>query len=140
MSHGAIHVHWFAYLKDAPVYGEAGNEEVVEYFDQCISYLADVPEEHKKYLQYQYHRHSRSCRVGTTNKYQFHFPQLPIQASCVLELLLVSKDDSEEEKANEEEAKAIWKSIFKYFQDLGMATDNEMTFAELLAELKLIEE
>ncbi len=78
MSHGAIHVHWFAYLKDAPVYGEASNEEVVKYFDQYISCSVDVPKEHKKYLQYQYHRHSRSCRVGTINKYWFYFPQPPM--------------------------------------------------------------
>ena len=28
---GAIHVHWFAYVKDAPIYGEVPNSEIADF-------------------------------------------------------------------------------------------------------------
>ena len=48
---GAIHVHWFAYIKDAPVYSEVPNEKIAEFYDKIISCSADVPEDHKEYIQ-----------------------------------------------------------------------------------------
>ena len=38
-SKGSIHVHLFAYLRNAPKYGEDNNEVMSEYFDQIISCL-----------------------------------------------------------------------------------------------------
>ena len=61
---GAIHVHWFAYIKNAPAYGEVPNAEIAEFYDKIISCSSDVPETHKEYIQYQIHRHSKSCHVG----------------------------------------------------------------------------
>ena len=52
---GAIHVHWFAYVKDAPVYGEVPNSEIAEFYEKIISCSSDVPEDHKEYIQYQIH-------------------------------------------------------------------------------------
>ena len=34
---GTIHIHWFAYLKDAPEYGCEDNETVANYYDDIIS-------------------------------------------------------------------------------------------------------
>ena len=28
---GAIHVHWFAYVKDAPIYGESSNNDIADF-------------------------------------------------------------------------------------------------------------
>ena len=53
---GAIHVHWFAYIKNAPAYGEVPNAEIAEFYDKIISCSSDVPETHKEYIQYQIHR------------------------------------------------------------------------------------
>ena len=61
---GAIHVHWLAYINDALVYGESSNEYVADYYDKIISCSSDVPEEYKEYINYQIHRHSKSCHVG----------------------------------------------------------------------------
>ncbi len=77
-SRGAIHVHWFAYLKNAPVYSKDENEEVIAFYDNIISCSSDVKPEHKEYLEYQLHRHAKRCQVGTTNKCKFHFPQPPM--------------------------------------------------------------
>ena len=82
---GAIHVHWFAYVKDAPVYGEVPNSEITEFYDKIISCSSDVPEDHKEYIQYQIHRHSKSCRVGKARSCRFGFPKPPMDKTCVLE-------------------------------------------------------
>ena len=71
---GAIHVHWFAYIKDAPVYSEVPNEKIAEFYDKIISCSADVPEDHKEYIQYQIHRHSKSCHAGKARSCRFSFP------------------------------------------------------------------
>ena len=52
-SRGAIHVHWFAYIKDAPVYGESSNTEIALFYDKIISCSLDVPEHHKQFVMYQ---------------------------------------------------------------------------------------
>ena len=59
-----MHIHWFAYLKDAPEYGHDPNETVADYYDQIISCSSDVPQEHKQYIEYQLHRHSKTCHFG----------------------------------------------------------------------------
>ena len=63
-SRGAIHVHWFACINDATVYGESSNEYVADYYGKIIPCSSDVPEEHKEYINYQIHRHSKSFHVG----------------------------------------------------------------------------
>ena len=79
---GAIHVHWFAYVKDAPVYGEVPNSEIAEFYDKIISCSSDVPEDHKEYIQYQIHRHSKSCRVGKARSCRLGFPKPPMDKMC----------------------------------------------------------
>ena len=84
-SRGAIHVHWFAYINDATVYGESSNEYVADYCDKIISCSSDVPEEHKEYIKYQLHRHSKSCCVGKLKHCRFSFPQPLMPYACILE-------------------------------------------------------
>ena len=47
---GTIHVHWFAYLKDAPEYGKTDNETIANYYCKIISCSSDVPSAHKNIL------------------------------------------------------------------------------------------
>ena len=82
---GTIHIHWFAYLKNAPEYGDTDNDTVVKYYDNIISCSSDVPEEHKEYVQYQIHRHSRTCHIGNTHKCRFSFPIPPMSKTVILE-------------------------------------------------------
>ena len=67
-STGSIHVHWFAYLKDAPKYREDSNEVIAEYFDQIISCSSDVPPEFICFLEWILHRHMKLCRIGNKTK------------------------------------------------------------------------
>ena len=79
---GAIHVHWFAYVKDTLVYGEVPNSEIAEFYDEIISCSLDVPEDHKEYVQYQIHRHSKSYRVGKARSCRFGFPKPQMVKMC----------------------------------------------------------
>ena len=74
-SRGSIHVYWFAYLKDAPKYGEYSNEVIAEYFVQIISCSSDVPPEFICFLECQLHRHMKFCRTGNTPKGKHGFPK-----------------------------------------------------------------
>ena len=67
-SRGSIHIHWFAYLKDAPVYGQDNNEDIADYYDHYMSCSSEVPEEHQQFVNYQLHRHTKSCRIRSMNK------------------------------------------------------------------------
>ena len=131
---GAIHVHWFAYLKNAPVYQEATNLQIAEYYNKIISCSSDVPEKYKEYLQYQYHRHSKSCRSNRNKVCRFSFPKPPMPKSCVLEPF------STAEQEDEERGKILWPSIRKYLEDLGLGTNIEMTYHEMLHELNITHE
>ena len=63
-----MHVHWFAYLKDAPVYGEDDDNAVTTYYDKIISCSSDVKPEYSNYIKYQIHRHTKSCLRGRRKK------------------------------------------------------------------------
>ena len=125
-SRGAIHVHWFAYLNDAPVYGESSNEYVADYYDKIISCSSDVPEEHKEYINYQIHRHSKYCHVGKLKHCRFSFPQPPMPYTCILEPF--SAEDIEKEN----EGKQSWSHIHNYLESYGLGTDVTESFNDML--------
>ena len=53
-SRGTIHVHWFAYLNDAPLYEEADNNTIAAFYDKIISCSSNVPANKKKYVDINY--------------------------------------------------------------------------------------
>ena len=108
-----------------PGYGHDPNETVADYYDQIISCSSDVPQEHKQYIEYQLHRHSKTCRVGNTHKYRFSFPVPPIECQ------------SAEEEIG---LKQKWRKIKRHLNQYGMALDLETTFDEMLMELEMTED
>ena len=74
-----------AYLKDAPQYGEASNDEIAAYHDKIISCSSDVKAEHKQYLEYQLQQQVKTCRIRNTQICKFGFPIPPMQETMVLE-------------------------------------------------------
>ena len=128
---GAIHVHWFAYVKDAPVYGEVPNSETAEFYDKIISCSLDVPEDHKEYIQYQIHWHSKSCRVGKTRSCRFGFPKPPMDKTCVLESFTCQEqEDNEKEKELRIQVKRLLNSY-------GLGTETTDTFEVMLEQLNM---
>ena len=84
-SRGSIQVHWFAYLKDAPKYGEDSNEVIAEYFDQIISCSSNVPPEFICFLECQLHRFMKFCRIGNKPKCKHGFPKPPMCKTMIFE-------------------------------------------------------
>ena len=128
---GAIHVHWFAYLKDAPVYGEDHDNAVTTYYDKIISCSTDVKADYNEYIKYQIHRHTKSCLRGRRKKCRFGFPQPPMPKTIILEPF--SKDNEELEGI----AKENWKRIKRMLDDFKLGEEVTMTFDEMLQQLNL---
>ena len=123
-------MHWFAYLKDAPQYGKASNNEIASYYDKIISCSSDVKPEHHQFLEYQLHQHVKSCRIGNRQICKYGFPVPPMNKSRVLEPIQL---DSKEEAIFKEK----WCKIQKYLKKLGMGLDVTTTFEEMLSELNI---
>ena len=128
---GAIHVHWFAYIKDAPTYGEVPNVNIAEFYDKIISCSSDVPGDQKEYVQYQIHRHSKSCRVGKARSCRFSFPRPPMPKTCILEPLAC------DDKELQEIGKNLWVSVKKQLNSYGLGTEIIHTFNDMLQELNM---
>ena len=106
---------------------------MANYYDQIISCFSDVPQEHKQYIEYQFHRHSKTC-VGNTHKCRFSFPVPPMSSTVILEPI--------ECQSTEEEIdlKQKWRKIKRHLNQYGMALDLKTTFDEMLTELEMTED
>ena len=127
----AIHVHWFACVKDAPVYGEVPNSEIAVFYDKIISCSSDVPEDHKEYIQHQIHRHSRSCRVGKARSCRFGFPKPLMDKSCVLQTFTC------EEQEDNDRGKELWIHVKRLLNSYGLGTETTDTFEAMLEQLNM---
>ena len=129
---GTIHIHWFAYLENVPEYGETDNDTVARFCDNIISCSSDVPEAHRQYIQYQIHRHSRTCHIGNTQKCRF-FSIPPMLNTVILEPI-----DFESE-AEENKFKTKWRKIHKHLNQYGLALEFKITYDKLLVELDMLQ-
>ena len=118
-------------MKDAPVYGDVPNSEIAGFYDKIISCSSDVPVDHKQYIQYQIHRHSRSCRVGKARSCRFGFPKPPIDKTCVLEPFTC------EEQEDCERGKELWLNVKRFLNNYGLGTETRDTFKDMLEQLNM---
>ena len=130
-SRDSIYVHWFAYLKHAPKYGEDYNEDITDYFDHIISCSSDVPAALKQFILLQLYRHVRLCRVGKTHQCKCGFPKPPMCKMMILEPLQFETEDEELQ------FKSKWHKIQKYLTECGMTLDNITTDDKMLSELDM---
>ena len=113
------------------MYSEVPNEKIAEFYDKIISCSADVPEDHKEYIQYQIHRHSKSCLVGKARSCQFSFPRPPMPR-CILEPFSCDDEDVREK------GKILWISVKKQLNNYGLGSDIVHTFSDMLEELHIL--
>ena len=107
------------------------NSEITDFYDEIISCSSDVPEGHKEHIQYQIHRHSRSCRVGKARSYRFGFPKPLMDKTCVLEPF------SCEEREDNERGKELWIHVKKLLNSYGLGTETVDTFEVMLEQLNM---
>ena len=71
---------------------------IATYYDEIISCSSDVQPELKTFLDYQLHWHTKTCRIGNTQKCRFGFPIPPMKKSMILEP--IQFDSKEQETHN----------------------------------------
>ena len=109
-------------MEIVPEYGETDNDTVARVYNNIISCSSDVPGAHKQYIQYQIHRHSRTCCIGNTQKCRLSFPIPPMSKTLILE-----PTDLESE-AEENKFKAKWRKIHKHLNQYGLALEIKITY------------
>ena len=124
---GSPHIHMLAWIENSPKYKVNTDAEVLDYIDQVSSCSAAVASDIEEYLDFQKHRHSRTCRKGGKPVCRFGIPFPPMRKTTIIGPY-VGEDRSVYQE--------YYKRIQKYLTNL----ERDITFDEFLEEIKLAEE
>ena len=124
---GSPHIHILAWIKESPKYTENDDEEVLEYIDQVASCIADVPNEVSKMLDFQKHKHSRTCRNGGKPVCRFEIPFPPMQKTTIIQ-------------PYEGEERSVYEDHYKTVCDYLRKLEKYVDFDYLLEETGLSED
>ena len=82
---GSPHIHMLIWIKNAPIYNGCNGSEVARFVDKYVSCKTDpsMP----NLINYQTHRHARTCRKKGKAICRFNFPLPPLPQTMVLEPL-----------------------------------------------------
>ena len=97
---GSPHIHMLAWIESAPKFGENQEDEVIEYIDKVASCSSQVPLENEKYIDFQKHKHSRTCRKGGKPVCRFGIPFPPMRKTTIIRPYDGSERECYEEKYN----------------------------------------
>ena len=124
---GSPHIHALLWAKNAPDIQTSSKEEIEQFVDRYVSVSLDVDEETLKYIMYQKHKHSNSCKKRKKKKTicRFGHPVPPFPKTILLQPYT---DDTEGE---------IYKKLFdKIKENLeNMKDGKDMSFLQFLTEL-----
>ena len=124
---GSPHIHMLMWIKGSPKYGENDDSEVLEYIDNVASCSADVPNESNEFVDFQRHKHSRSCRKGGKPVCRFGIPFPPMR-----ETVIIQPYTGEDRSVFEEHYKTVQAYLCKL--------DEDVSFDEFLKEIGLSED
>ena len=124
---GSPHIHMLAWITGSPKYGENDNEEVIGYINQVASCSSDVPHEWNVFLDFQRHKHSRSCRKGGSPICRFGIPFPPMRKTEIIQPY--SGDDH-----------LVYEEYYKTVQEHLCKLEKDITFDEFLHEVGLSED
>jgi hypothetical protein len=132
------HSHWLAFIKDAPVYGRAPDQEICDFVDNYIRCHRD-PEMDPELIKLQKHMHSGSCyrrESGCLPHCRFCYPLPPMQTTKTLTPL--------PDEMPKEESKALrkkWNSIFARRKEIDSAKELlDIELVNFLTDKRLTEE
>ena len=125
---GSPHIHMLMWIKDAPVYGQTNEQVLVLFIDDHISCSLDVNEEEKPFVEFQKHKHSKTCRKKGKAICRFGFPLPPMSCTMILEPLHTDDDDC--------------KKKYDHIQQKldAMCDGTDETFQEFLSDLNMNED
>ncbi|KXZ42384.1 hypothetical protein GPECTOR_153g57 [Gonium pectorale] len=131
---GTEHTHGLFWVKDAPQYGVASNEEVCAFVDKYVS--CSIHGIDPSLLGCQTHVHSSTCKTRGANVCRFKFTRPPISRTTILEPF---RDD----EISDDDFKRLrkkWADVHQYLQSLGKNHRDTRSFDEFLQDLDLDED
>ena len=124
---GSPHAHFLVWIKDAPKLRSSEDYEIIEnYVDRHISCSLDVPQNIREFVNYQIHKHSKTCRKEGKAICRFDFPIPPMRQTTILQPL----------GDNDDKSSQLYKTI-KHFLDT--AECQVLSFDQMLKELNITE-
>ena len=112
---GSPHIHMLAWTNGSPKYAENDDSDVLEYIDQVASCSADVPNELEKMLEFQKHKHSRTCRKGGKPICRFGIPFPPMRKTTI-----VQPYNGEDRAIYEDHYKTVYEYLSKLEKRCGL--------------------
>ena len=79
---GSPHIHMLVWIKDAPVHRVSSDTSIATFVDQYVTCNND--DTIATLINYQTHRHAKTCRKGGKDVCRFNFPLFPLPETCVL--------------------------------------------------------
>ena len=95
---GSPHVHMLLWIDNAPRYGENEDTDIIDFIDNHVSCSSSVSQENEEYLQYQKHKHSKTCRKKGKPVCRFGHPIPPMRKTSILLPLEREENEMYEEK------------------------------------------
>ncbi len=115
---GSPHSHEIHWINEAPIYDPnkpENDKNVINFIDSWISTKVEVHEDEKKYLKYQIHKHSTSCRKRGEAICRFGIPFFPMQSTAILKPL----EDSEIDEERLQTLKNSYQDLRTKLNDMG---------------------
>ena len=113
-----------AWIQGAPQYGK---NEVLEYVDCVFSCSVDVPEDLQSILEFQKHKHSRTCRKAGKPIFRFGLPFLSMRKTTVIQ-------------PHVGEDRFIYEGYYTTMQEHLNNVEQDETFDEFLENIGLSED
>ena len=123
---GSPHIHMLAWIEGSPKYSENDDEEVVEYVDRVASCGADVSDELKGILDFQKHKHSRTCRKAGKPVCRFGIPFPPLRKTTIIKPYVGDDHD-------------VYEEHYKTVQENLNNLEQDITFDEFLEKIRITE-
>ena len=127
---GSPHIHGLLWIENAPHYEKDNDDEVIKYVDSIISCSRNT--EHKKYIDLQIHKHSKTCikKVNTKKQCRFGAPWPPLNSTQILYPL------NKEEFHSKDTYSKLYNDINKFIQ-IKYKKKLFMEFNEMLTALNI---
>lgn len=127
---GSPHIHLLLWIENAPVYGKSTNEEIQNFIDEHSTCFKN--ENIAELVNYQTHRHARTCKKAGKNICRFNFPLPPMPETIILEPL---EEDKFEQNADVQQN---YRKICELLNDSKLC--NAISFDEFLTMINLTKE
>ena len=127
---GSPHVHMLIWIKNAPVYGSTSDADVIAFIDKYVSCYKD--DSVSALINYQTHRHAKTCRKKGKENCRFNFPIPPMPETVILQPLA----EHEQSPKLKEQYKMILKELNDFQQNKVSFSD----FTDFLEKLHLTKE